>query len=177
VFSLTTTLDGSYWRLGVGVETDGDEIVIRLPPELLETYYGNNAASRIRRAETTLALTSRNPAIVSPDEVYFGLMFQNEEGSRTAGIYVQEAQPNVLNLAQRSDEAISFLSQRPVNVLVVRLRLERDPVTGAISIFFNDSQIGAALAFLEADAPLVPALFVKDGGVIVSVTGWRISLR
>ena len=46
-----------------------------------------------------------------------------------------------------------------------------------LGIFYNDAQLGRPLDFVAADAPILPALFVKDGGVVVSVTNWRISLR
>jgi hypothetical protein len=33
------------------------------------------------------------------------------------------------------------------------------------------------VVFPAPDAPLLPTLYVKSGGVIVSVTGWKISLK
>jgi len=44
---------------------------------LLETYYGNNAASRIRRVEVELTADDFNPSVISGDQVYFGALLQD----------------------------------------------------------------------------------------------------
>ena len=78
---------------------------------------------------------------------------------------------------QRTGDTTRTVSQRSVNAAVVRVRLERDVQTGNVTIFFNDEQIGQPMPLAAADAPVVPVLFVRDGGVIVSVSDWRITLR
>jgi hypothetical protein len=92
-------------------------------------------------------------------------------------LQVQLVQDGVINLVQRSGDDLQTLSQRTVNAVIVRLRLERDIQTGAITLFFNDEQLGDAIALGPSDAPLIPLLFVKDGGVIISVTDWQVTLR
>jgi len=64
-------------------------------------------------------------------------------------------------------------------VVVVRVRLERDLKTGDITAYANGAQLGQPIPFTRADAPILPVLFVKSGGVIVSVTGtgWVVTLR
>ena len=170
--------DNAYWRLGVGSPTEGDMIFIDLAPALLETYYGNNAASRIWRMEATLTLTTFNPPLLLDKEVYFGMLLRDAaDPDSTAGLQVQLVQAGVINLAQRTGDDVRTISQLSVNAATVRVRLERNLDTGAITIFVNDQQLGQPITLAPADAPLVPALFVKDGGVIVSVTDWRITLR
>ncbi len=169
---------GEFWRLGVGATTEGDTMVIGLPPAMLDEFYGNNAASRISRVEATLTLTTFNPPLLLDEDVFFGLLLQDAGNTdHSAGVQVQLVQNGVINLAQRSDGTTRTLSQRTVNAVIVRLRLERDPNTGSITTYFNDEQLGDAMSLASAGAPVIPALFVKDGGVIVSVTDWQISLR
>jgi hypothetical protein len=176
VFSRGT--DGTFWRLGVGTSTGSDTQFISLPPDLLEMYYGNNAASRIRRVEVTLTLTTFNPPLLLDEAVYFGALLQTaSEPPASAGLQVQLVQAGVINLAQRTQTEVRTISQRAVNAVAVRVRLERDPQSGAVTIFANDEQLGQALPLAEAGAPLIPTLFVRDGGVIVSVTDWRITFQ
>jgi serine/threonine protein kinase len=173
-FSLGT--DGTFWRLGVGGETGGDTITIALPAGMLELYYGNNAASRITRVEATLTLTTFNPPLVLDDEVFFGLMLQDaSDSANTAGVQIRLVQPGVISLGQRIDSEVQAIGQRAVNAAAGRLRLERDPASGTVIAFFNDEQLGQPIQLGAAN--VVPALFVKDGGVIVSVTNWLITLR
>lgn len=179
-FFKVTALDNSYWRLGSEAVGDDETLYLPIPASLLETYYGNNAASRIRRVEVELTLTTFNPAAVSPEQVYFGAELQAAaDSSQTAGVNVQLVQPGVIKLGQRVGETVTNFSNQAVNVVVVRVRLERDPATGAITAFANGAQLGQPIPFVSADAPVLPVLFVKSGGVIVSVTGsgWVITLR
>jgi hypothetical protein len=64
-----------------------------------------------------------------------------------------------------------------VNAVVIRARLERNPASGAITLFFNGEQIGGAIQFISPDAAILPTLYVKSTGVIVSVTSWNITLK
>jgi hypothetical protein len=104
-------------------------------------------------------------------------MFQSTADSNNAGIQLQAVQSNVINLAQYVDNTANFVSQRSVNAVIARLRRDRDTETGNVVAYFNDSQIGNPIEFLPPDAPIVPVIFVKDGGVIVGVTAWRITLQ
>ncbi len=179
-FFKVTALNQSYWRLGSEVAGDAETLYLPIPAELLETYYGNNAASRIRRVEVELSLTTFNPAAVSPEQVYFGALLQDvADPNKTAGVNVQLVQPGVIKLGQRTGDTVTNFSNQAVNVVVVRVRLERDLTTGAITAYANGSQLGQPIPFVLADAPVLPVLFVKSGGVIVSVTGtgWVITLR
>ncbi len=170
--------DGVYWRLGVGAQTGGDTIFLPLPADMLEAYYGNSAASRIRSVEATLTLLSYNPPLLLDNNVYFGLLLQEaDDPASVAGVQVSLAQAGVINLAQRVGEEVRNLSQRAVGAVTVRVRLERDPVNGDILTFINGEQLGQAVSLAAADTPLLPVLFVKDGGVIVSVTDWTLNLR
>jgi serine/threonine protein kinase len=168
--------DGA-WRLGVGNETAGETIYFFPPTEVLNTHYGNNAPSRITRIEADLTLRTFNPAVVSGEEVYFGIMFQSINDGNNAGIQIQAVQPSVINLALVDNNEANFISQRSVNAVIARLRLDRNLETGDVIAFFNDSQIGDPIDFLDPDDPIVPVIFVKDGGVIIGVTSWRITLN
>lgn len=175
-FSIGT--DGTFWRMGVGSATQGDIIYVEVPPALLEARYGNNAASRIRRMEVTLTLTTFNPPLLLDNEVYFGALLRNADDADTsAGLEVQLVQAGVINLAQRMGDDVRTMSQRTVSAAAVRVRLERDMENGTITVFANDEQLGQPMSLAAADAPVIPVLFVKDGGVIVSVSDWRITLR
>lgn len=177
-FSLVRTIDSAYWRLGSGETGEDDAITVRLPADVLNTFYGNNAASRLTRMEVELTLLSFNPQILQTEPVYFGALLQNADNpDQSAGLHVQMAQPGVINLGQRIGADVSTVSQRAVSVVVARIRLDRSPDTGSVTVFFDGEQIGPAIPFTRPDAPLLPMLYVKSGGVIVSVTGWKISLR
>jgi hypothetical protein len=169
---------GDFWRLGVGEDTGGDTLVVTLPADMLETYFGNNAATRIRRLEAEVTLTTYNPSLLATNEVYFGVMLQSANNvGQTAGLQVQLVQAGVLNLGLRSGDEVRVISQRSVNAPVVRVRLDRNEDNGAITVFFNGEQLGDPIAFADPEAPILPALFVKEGGVIVSVTEWSVTLR
>ncbi|MBZ0280918.1 MAG: hypothetical protein K8L97_09260 [Anaerolineae bacterium] len=177
-FSLVTAIDTSYWRLGTNEADEDDVISIAPPADLLETYYGNNAATRIRRVEAELTLTTFNPNLVTTGDVYFGMLFQDASNpAQTAGIEIELVQQGVISLSQRAGETVTALSQRSVGVYVARVRLERDPDTGNVAVFFGGEQLGQAIPFVGSDAALLPVLYVKSGGVIVSVTRWTITLR
>jgi len=167
-------VDGTYWRLGVGAGTDTGQIVVTVPPETLETYYGGGAAGRISSLEATLALTSYNPPLVLDGAVYYGVALVGDGGA-AQGLRVQLVQPGVINLGQVTNGEALTVSQRAVNNQIARLRLNRDPGSGTITCFFNDEQIGPPLTGVGASVS--PALFVYASGVIVSVTEWTITLR
>lgn len=170
------SLQDNSWRLGVAGETEGETTFHFPPPELLDRKYGNKAANRISRIEANITLRSFNPAVVSGEDVYFGILFQSTRSSENAGIQVQAVGPTVINLALYANNQADFVSQRSVNAVIARLRLDRDPLTGAVFAYFNDSQIGAGMPFVPPDAEVAPVIFVKDGGVVVGVSSWSITL-
>jgi hypothetical protein len=166
------------WRLGVGSATGStDPITIRLPADLLEAAYGGGAAARIRNMQVTLTLTTYDPTLVEQGEVYFGALIESAaDPTRAVGLYAQLSQPGVVNLGQRQLDGVEMISQRSFSG-VIRVRLERDPATGAFTLFYDNQQLGQPIPFIGATDPIVPALYVRSGGMIVSVTDWTITLR
>jgi hypothetical protein len=170
--------DGTFWRLGVGEESSGDMITVTLPADLLETYFGNNAATRIRRVEAEVALTTFNPSLLATNEVFFGVVLANAANpAETVGLHVQAVQPGVIDLGLRTGEDVQIISRESVNTVIVRVRLDRDPESGAITVFYNGQPLGDPVSFVGAEAMILPSLYVKNGGVIVSVTNWTVTLR
>lgn len=171
--------DGPYWRLGTGAPTENDVLYLMPPPDLLETLYGNNAASRIRRVEAEFRLRSVNPDVVEADDVYFGVLLQSADDGNNAGVRLQILDPPdaaFINLSQINNNSRTFISQRAVTSPVMRLRLERDVLTGEITIYFNGAAMTEPFPFIDADAPVLPVIFVKEGGVVVGVYSWTIML-
>lgn len=177
-FSKVTAIDLTYWRLGSNEASDEDEIRIALPPDLLETYFGNNAATRVLRTEVEMTLTTFNPTLLNTDDVYFGALLQDGNNpARQVGMHVRLVQPGVLSLGQRSGDEITPISQQAVSVYVVRIRLDRDLASDKVVVSVNGQQLGQSLDFVSDDVPVLPVLYVKNSGVIVSVTRWSVALR
>jgi hypothetical protein len=168
--------DGSGWRFGIGAQSGGGEIQVPVSEEWLETRYGNNAATRIRRAEAQISLSTFDPLLES-SQIYFGLMLVPADGSAPVGIKVEAQTTTQIALYQRRDNADSFVSQRAVNFVTGRLRIVRDTNTQTAAVFYNEEQIGPSIPFVAADVPVYPVLFVRDGGVVTVVNNWRVSLR
>jgi hypothetical protein len=168
--------DGT-WRLGTGEFTGGDTAFIQIDPETLETYFGGSAAGRVFLMEGTLALTTWNPALAIDQQVFFGATLQNAANpAQQVGIDIRLVRDGVIRVGVRNGSEVSTISERAVSAYEVRLRLEYDERAGAISVFFNNERLGQPIPF-SASAGLVPALYVKDGGVIVYVSAWSVSLR
>ena len=177
-FSLVTAIDNSYWRLGSTDTTGSDTITLAIPADVLETYYGNKAASRLWRMDVEMTLTTFNPSLLGSSQVFFGATFQDAtDASQSAGMYIQLLQPGVFSLGQRTGDTVTTFSQRSVTVYVARIRLERDVSSGAVTAYFNGEALGKAMPLAAADAPVLPTLYVKSGGVIISVTNWKITFR
>ena len=119
-------------------------------------------------------MQSANPA---EEQVYFGIAFRSASGDQIAGIQVQQVGPQVISLARYQDGAADIVSQRSVNNIIARLRLERDAASGAISAYFNDALVGDPMDFAPADAAILPVIFVKDGGVVIGVSAWDATLE
>ncbi len=163
------------WRLGHSSLSEGDTIFHAAAADLLDRSYGNEAPTRISRLQAEIALYSTDPTLAA-DQVYFGILLRSVDGSENAGIQIQQVGPDVISLALYQNGEANVISQRSVNNLITRLRLDRDPVSGAISAYFNDSGIGEPMEFLPANSALEPVIFVKDGGVVIGVSAWEITL-
>jgi serine/threonine protein kinase len=170
----------SNWHLGLGQRLPGDEaeqILITLPPETLDLFLGNDAPSRIRRTEATLGLITYDPTL-DTEEITFGLMFQSsQDETLKAGVILQVVNLNAVNFWLVQGEEHTFISQRSVNSITGRVRLERDAINGTVTAFFENAQIGDPIPFTEAETPIQPVLFARNGGVEVTVVNWRVGLR
>ncbi len=172
--------DSEAWKLGLANDPGGNAnaMIIRLPVAMLEQRFGATAASRIDSVEATMALITYVPTLVSGQQVYFGAGLENSaDPTKNIGLQVLLAQPGIISLGPRVNSSTQFISQRSVTAVVVRLRLQRDPVSGVVTLFYNDEQIGQPVLFAGPDDPVVPVLFVRGGGVIVNVTDWHVTLR
>ena len=161
------------WRLGSADASEGETRYFYPPADLLESHYGNQAASRISAAEAEITLQTTNPA---EDEVFFGIAFRSATGAETAGIQVQQVGPQVISLALYRNGEADFVSQRQANNVIARLRLSRDASSGAVSAYFNDMLVGDPIAFAPADAAILPVIFVKDG-VVIGLSTWDVTLE
>jgi hypothetical protein len=164
-----------YWRFsGVG-DTGSEEVTVGLSGATLNGLYGNNAATRIRRAEAVMTLLTLNPEIPT-EQIYFGMVLRAADGSEV-GIYVQAQSLNTVNIYQRVNGQTTFVVQQAVNVVRANIRLDRDPNTGAVTTYLNNNPIGQPVILGGANAPVLPTLFVHDGGLVIGVTDWNISLQ
>ncbi|MCY3831579.1 MAG: hypothetical protein OXG85_01105 [Chloroflexi bacterium] len=169
------SLQNGSWRLGLSGAADGGTIFQAAPANLLDSSYGNDAPARISRVEADIALHSADPEAAG--EAYFGLLLRRAEGGASAGIQIQQVGPNVISLALYRDGSTDVISQRTVNNFITRLRLDRDSATGALSAYFNDSRIGDPIDFAPPKAAVEPVVFVKEGGVVIGVAAWRVTLE
>ncbi len=165
------------WRLGRPENADGDTLVLTLPADLLERDFGNQAARRIASQQAEITLHSTDPALSGGDDVFFGIAFSASDGDEAVGLLVQQVSPTVIALARYENGVANTISQRSVSNVIARLRLDLDRANGTLSAFFNDSPIGGAISLSKGDADLLPTIFVKDGGVIIGVSAWTITLE
>ncbi len=172
--------DSDAWKLGLANDpgANANAMIVRLPVAALEQRFGANAAVRINSVEATMALITYTPSLVAAQQVYFGAGLESSaDPTKNIGLQVLLAQPGIISLGPRVNGAAQFISQRSVTAVVVRLRLQRDPVSGVVTLFYNDEQIGQPVLFAGPDDAIVPVLFVRGGGVIVNVTDWHVTLR
>ena len=170
--------ENTYWRLGTGALMGEGVIQISPPPQWFEARYGNNAANRVLRADAELTLATYNPPLLIDNEVYFGLlMVRLDDPAASAGVEVQLVRDGIINVGQRSGDQVEIVSQRAVNSTTVRLRLERNFEARTLTLFINNEQVGAPMSFVGSDVPVLPAIYVKNGGVVVHVTRWTVGLR
>lgn len=166
------------WRLGVSEGDTNGRIAIVMPVDALDTLYGNNAPSRIRRMETNLAFATYNPSSMELSDVNFGVFLQSvNDPSIRVGVRIDVVDMNTVNLYTINNDQETFAVQYSVNTLEPRLRLERDASNGMVTIFYDDVQVGQPLAFIAPEALIQPAVFVRDGGAILNIHSWRVTLR
>ncbi|MDQ7034056.1 MAG: hypothetical protein Q9P01_04255 [Anaerolineae bacterium] len=110
---------------------------------------------------------------------FYGIGFESVADGNNVGIQIEVVNDNVINLMAVNNNSTTFLRQLSISSIydIVRLRIDRDLVTGNVLLFLNDVQVGTAIEFIAPDAAVLPMLFVKDGGVVVSVVNWWIILR
>jgi serine/threonine protein kinase len=178
-FQKVPALEATYWRLGASADSPetGDRVVIALPADLLELYYGNNAASRIRRMELEFTFTY-DPTLVNDGGAFLGALFQSvDDPANTVGAQLAINQPGLLSVGQVEGDEINTISQRGEGLLVFRLRLDRDPASGNVVVLLNGEQVGRAMAFTRGDAPILPVIYARRPNVVVSITSWSVTLR
>jgi hypothetical protein len=168
---------GGVWRLGVGSLTEGGTIFVAPSVDVLESAYGNDPANRINVAEAELSLIVYNPPLLAEDGVYFGVLLQSaDDPALSMGVQVNLVNLSSIRLSQRVGESLETISQRSDDARNLRVRLERDSDAETITVYVDNQQLGNPLPF-EGDEPVVPVLFVRQGGVIVHVLRWSITLR
>jgi hypothetical protein len=161
----------------VGEGGGGELLAVAPSSEGLLDRYGTEAPSRVVRTQADMQLITFNPPLLVDNDVYFGLVLQSVANpALTAGLQIELAEPGVLRLSQREGDTVTAVSQRtqgaPLNV-----RLERDLDAETVRIFVNGQPLGDPIPFVGADEPVVPLLYVHDGGVIAHVSDWTMTLR
>jgi hypothetical protein len=148
------------------------------PVDVLERAYGNDPTARIMETEAELSLTVYNPPLLAEDAVYFGLLLQNEnDPGESAGLQVNLVDLGSIRLSQRVGGTLETISQRSDDARDLRIRLERDLDAETVVVYVNNQQLGNPIPFTGSGDPVVPVLYVREGGVIVYVLSWSITLR
>ncbi len=161
-------LSGS-WLLGEVEAGVGDSLLkVVLPANLLEQIFGENASTRLRRLEATLTLRDYDESLLDDGLVYFGIGLQGADESRVA-IQVQLVRQDAINIGARVGEEFRARTTLPINDAQVVLALERYD-DGNVALFLGDTPIGPQRFLTAPNAPVIPFLFVQQGGVVVAVT-------
>lgn len=171
--------EGEDYVLGTGSATgEGETIFVSVSPELLESAFGNDASQRITRVESTLILQSYNPPLLIDGDVYFGVLLQSaDDPSQSVGLQVDLIDREVLRLSQYENGTLTPISQRAPDGRPLRVRLDYDPERGVVLVVVNEQQLGPSISLESGESGVMPVLFVHDGGVIVYVNTWNITLR
>jgi hypothetical protein len=175
------TLSTDAFRMGTGVATAQDLFVLLPPLELYEQYLGTAAASRTRAVEVLIEVATFNPTLLEDDSgVYFGLTVAPPDSSNPvgggAGLHVDVASATLINVGRRNNAEVDYTVQRPLDPIIVRLRLERT-VDGRLQTYFNGNPVGIVDYNVGDGVALLPAIYVRDGGVVLNVREWRVDLR
>ncbi len=166
--------DGTYWRMGTGSPSTNAVFTLPIPADALNVRFGNSAAGRISRIEAVLELATWNPPLVLDNDVYFGVMLMPvDEPDQGVGVQFNLVTDGVFNIGQRVGDEVNINAQRALNDNTARIRLEYD--SSVVAIYVNNEQIGAPIPL--GDVSVIPALYVKEGGVIVHIQSWSITLR
>lgn len=168
----------SAWRFGVGEIVSNDDFRVTFAPDVLNVAYGNDAPARIQRLEATFSLITYDPRLLANEAVYFGVMMQSVNNpDLRVGLHIQVVNLTTINLWLQNGDERTFVLQRSVNNINPRLRLERDNITGYVTAFWDDFQIGERMVFVAPEAAIQPVIYVRDGGVLLNLLNWRIWLR
>ncbi len=168
----------SFWRLGSGALAGDGIVLIQPPADLLNVRYGNDAPTRIVRVEATISLITYNPPLLVDDEIYFGVLLQQGENpADVAGVQLNLVEPGILNLGQRIGGTVDVVGQRAYTIgNPLRIRLERNFANENIIVYVENTPVGQPIPFAGGDIAVFPALYVHEGGVIVHVSEWTITL-
>lgn len=168
---------------GYQLETDsrGTSDSVQIVPSLgfIEESYGNDAASRITSISADISLLTFNPSLLNDEQggVFFSLSVESATDGNNIGIQVNALNNTSISIFDIQNGTLTALRTRSVGSVVARLRIDRTIETGTVLLFLNDEQLTSAVEFLEPDAQILPVLTVRDGGVIIRITDWRITLR
>ncbi len=176
-------IEAGHWRVGTGSTTPQEVYVFAPPQAVVEAYFGGSADERMLVAETEIVLVTFNPDLLGNDSVYFGAVLApaaSADGlAGGAGMHIEVVQPGVLNVGTRQDNTVTTVIQRSVGAVIVRVRLERLP-DGTVQARLNGEPIGGPMrptGSESVDSPVVPAIYVKDGGVVLHITEWTWTLQ
>lgn len=157
------------WLLGFAERAAGDgTLQVVLPADLLSQVFGEDAAVRLRRIEVTFSLREYDRALVPEGQVYFGLGLQGADESRVA-VQIQLVREDAINIGVRAGDEFRARTTLPVNEIQAVLALDRHD-DGTVDLLFNGEAVGPARFLTAPNAPVMPFLFVHQGGVVVSVT-------
>ncbi len=166
------------WELGSGLGSGGDVLRVAPSAQAFEARYGGAAATRVVRAQTELVLQSFNPPLLVDDSVFFGMLLQHaEDPAQAVGIQINLVEPDVIRLSLVSGDEITPVSQRARDSRPLRIRIDRNLANQAVQVLVNDQPFGPPVPFVDAETPVLPVLYVHDGGVIVYVTAWEVRLQ
>lgn len=166
--------DGTYWRMGTGSPSANEVYTLTIPAAELDGRFGNRAAGRLNTVQATVELATWNPPLIIDQDVYFGVLLIPVDASQPpVGVQLSLVEDGVYNIAQRIGDAVNVNAQRGLSGNVARIRLMRDG--DLVAVYINNEQIGAPIPFTDDEA--IPALYVKEGGVILHVRAWSVTLR
>ncbi|HYO88374.1 MAG TPA: hypothetical protein VER79_06975 [Candidatus Limnocylindrales bacterium] len=169
--------DPGQWRLGAGEGGGGELLVVAPAAEAMNARFGADAAGRVVRTQADLQLITYNPPLLVDNDVYFGLLLQSVNNpANTAGLQIELAEAGVIRLSHRDGDTVTSVSQRTQGG-ALSVRLERDLDANTVRVFVNGQPLGGDIPFVDADEPVVPLLYVHDGGVIAHAADWSVTLR
>jgi len=166
--------DGTYWRMGTGSPSTNEVYTLAIPAEILDIRFGGRPAGRITSVQVEIELATWNPPLVLDDDVYFGVVLMPaSDPARAVGVQLNLVENEVFNIARRSGNQVNVNAQRGLNGNTARIRLQRDGA--AVAIYVNNEQIGDPITL--TDDEVIPAVYVKEGGVVIYLRNWSLTLR